>query len=1035
MDKYEFNIKVEQIKKLVGKSDFQTAMKIADTIDWRRVRNANLLSMIASVYEKNEEYQEAKDILLIAFERAPVGKRLLYKLTQLAIKQGNIQEAESYYREFCELAGDDSRQDVLRYLILKAKGASMEQLIHSLESYTSTELDEKWLYELAELYHQAGMKDKCVQTCDKIMLMFGLGQYVDKAMELKLLYAPLTKYQMDLVENRDKYEEKLRMVEQSGKGPAMPVRGGALPQAELSAPDADGAVYGNEPAAGASGYENMAAVGASGYGNMAAVGAAGYGNMAAVGAAGYGDMAAVGASGYGNMAAAGAAGYGNAPVADAGSFYGNGSAAVQGGAAFRDSQMPGDSAYSAGIIPGGAAVAGSFTPGGAAVSDSFASGGAAVPGSFTPGGAAVPGGFASGDAAVPGGFASGDAAVPGGFASGDAAVSGGFSGYGQGGLQAAPSAQKIPQKQPESLENQGMAAMPQAFAGMTEEPIPGRGRTEPKPIPVPPPSPQMYEEILSAGQQAMHQEDSQEEAPPSLPDAFVQETSQAVNMGVIDEEKLVANLREAEVEASLAEEMSKISMEAYSEEPVKARTRVLNDVKELKEAEALAGKTKVLGDIRHIQDWQSGNGAGQAEMPVQPMMPKKPEPPHMMVQARTTEIGLAIALDALKRAHQVLGYRHPVAKISGEKLNQKGILASAPKLAGKDLIIEDAGDLTDDMLEELDQFLENNSSRTTVVLVDNSRQISGIRKASVSLADKFHEVASLAEAESCLEELERQNYRRGQALPGESGRAELNGSWQENVRVIRQDQAVSEEVRAVRAEQAQQQRAESARVVRAEQAQQQRAESARVVRAEQAQQQRAESARIVRVEQAQQQRAESARIVRMEPVKSVQKETDIRTVRYIRENEPREEFPDAARENGSQSVAVRKTAREAGQLEAGNGADKTRGAAARKAPQEIPKMETDEEEVMGIDDFAQYCCQYASQIDCNITGKSMLALYERIEIMEEEGVALTKTAAEDLIEEAADKAEKPSLGKRITGLFSSKYDKEGLLILKEEHFI
>ncbi len=90
---------------------------------------------------------------------------------------------------------------------------------------------------------------------------------------------------------------------------------------------------------------------------------------------------------------------------------------------------------------------------------------------------------------------------------------------------------------------------------------------------------------------------------------------------------------------------------------------------------------------------------------------------------------------------------------------------------------------------------------------------------------------------------------------------------------------------------------------------------------------------------------------------------------------------------------------------------------------------------MGIDDFAQYCCQYASQIDCNITGKSMLALYERIEIMEEEGVALTKTAAEDLIEEAADKAEKPSLGKRITGLFSSKYDKEGLLILKEEHFI
>ena len=227
MDKYEFNIKVEQIKKLVNKSDFETAMKIADTIDWRRVRNANLLSMIASVYEKNEEYQEAKDILLIAFERAPIGKRLLYKLTQLALKQGNIQEAESYYREFCELAGDDSRQDILRYLILKAKGAPIEQLIHSLESYTSTELDEKWLYELADLYHQAGMEEQCVKTCDKIMLMFGLGQYVDKAMELKLQYAPLTKYQMDLVENRDKYEEKLRQVEQNSAA-------GLISQEEIS---------------------------------------------------------------------------------------------------------------------------------------------------------------------------------------------------------------------------------------------------------------------------------------------------------------------------------------------------------------------------------------------------------------------------------------------------------------------------------------------------------------------------------------------------------------------------------------------------------------------------------------------------------------------------------------------------------------------------------------------------------------------------------------------------------------------------------
>ena len=215
MDKYEFNIKIEQMRKLVNRGDYETAMKIADTIDWKKVRNANLLSMVATIYEKNGEYQDSKDILLLAFERAPIGKRLLYKLTDLALKEGNIKEAEDYYREFCDLAGDDPRQQLLRYKILKQMNAPLEQQIHSLESYNAEELDEKWLYELAELYQKAGNAERCVATCDKIMLMFGLGKYVDKAMELKVQYAPLNKYQTDLVENRDKYEEKLRAVEQS----------------------------------------------------------------------------------------------------------------------------------------------------------------------------------------------------------------------------------------------------------------------------------------------------------------------------------------------------------------------------------------------------------------------------------------------------------------------------------------------------------------------------------------------------------------------------------------------------------------------------------------------------------------------------------------------------------------------------------------------------------------------------------------------------------------------------------------------------
>jgi len=192
-------------------------MKIADTIDWRRVRSTSLLTMISQIYEKNAEYQDAKDILLLAYERAPLGKGLLYKLTDLALRENNIQEAEAYYREFCELSGDDPRQYLLRFLILEAKDAPLEQQINSLERYCQEELDEKWLYHLAELYHQANQADDCVRICDKIMLMFGLGKYVDKAMELKLQYAPLTKYQMDLVENREKYEEKLRAVEEEYK--------------------------------------------------------------------------------------------------------------------------------------------------------------------------------------------------------------------------------------------------------------------------------------------------------------------------------------------------------------------------------------------------------------------------------------------------------------------------------------------------------------------------------------------------------------------------------------------------------------------------------------------------------------------------------------------------------------------------------------------------------------------------------------------------------------------------------------------------
>ncbi len=216
MEKYEFNVKVDILKKSVKSGDYETALRIADSVDWRRVHNASLLSIVSEVYEKNKEYTEAKEILLLAYERAAKGKRLLYKLTTLALKEGNVAEAENFYKEFYELSPEDSRNYILRYLILKEKGAPRDQLINTLEMYTDAELDEKWLYELAELYHEDGRSEECVKACDNIMLMFGLGKYVDKAIELKTKREgkPLTDYQQGLLDNREHYEERLKEAEE-----------------------------------------------------------------------------------------------------------------------------------------------------------------------------------------------------------------------------------------------------------------------------------------------------------------------------------------------------------------------------------------------------------------------------------------------------------------------------------------------------------------------------------------------------------------------------------------------------------------------------------------------------------------------------------------------------------------------------------------------------------------------------------------------------------------------------------------------------
>ena|GEM_PF-3802619 len=195
MDKYEFNIKIEQIKKLVDRKDFKTASEIADGIDWRRVRSVNLLTIVSSVYENIGDYDAATDILTMAYNRSSVGKRLIYKLVELSIKRGDIKHAKRYAEEFEESAAGDNMIYLVRYMVSRAMGMPLEKQIACLEAYKNIDFDEKWGYELAERYVEAGMSDMAISLCDSIFLWFGVGEYVDLALKLKMKHGRLTEEQ------------------------------------------------------------------------------------------------------------------------------------------------------------------------------------------------------------------------------------------------------------------------------------------------------------------------------------------------------------------------------------------------------------------------------------------------------------------------------------------------------------------------------------------------------------------------------------------------------------------------------------------------------------------------------------------------------------------------------------------------------------------------------------------------------------------------------------------------------------------------
>ena len=747
MDKYEFNIKVEQIKKMVSRGDYGTAMKIADTIDWHRVRNASLLSMIAQIYEKNEEYQEAKDILLLAFERAPVGKRLLYKLADLALKDGSTAEAEAYYREFCDLAQDDPRQYLLRYKILKAKKAPVDQLIRALEVYTASEVDEKWLYELADLYHKAGIEDKCVATCDRIMLLFGLGKYVDKAMDLKLQYAPLNKYQMDLVENRDKYEAKLRAVEEEYSG--------------------------------------------------------------------------------------------NAPELD---DYDEG------------------------------------TP------DSEASKQVAMQ------------------------------------------------------IHEDAQAKKLADEMSRLSEEEGRTAV------VEEDDDMGATRTIAD-----------LSQVRRGGQAAAPEVQEEENTIPTGEDREIERQKLAIRAAKEREEMEEEALRRAEEEREAARREEEERRAKKQAEIDRERAR-RNQVRNIPAPEEDDDEEDL--ELESLDDMLDTN--------------------NLMIEAETDAEGLSMAVESLKEIHRELGIKNPVAKISSEKLNKRGISAVADMLAGKDLIIQHAAGLTDAVQNELDDLMEKDRSGMIVVLIDTPENLEALHAHNTSLASKFQYIGSDEEA-----------------AEQKKAEAEMEAALKRSTE--KQEQIARD-------------------VVSAEQEMEEEPE----------QKPKEEEAYTLTPEPETQTEPEE------EPELPAAEETEEPETDAYEEEEPEEE-PEEEEYIPPKKTGIFGKSKEAPKKSAAD-KEKPKTPVKAEAAEEVVPEDYDDKEEMDPDEFAQYACKYASEIDCSITGKSLLALYERIEMMEEDEVRLTKAAAVDLIEEAADKAEKKSLGKKIAGLFSPTYTKEGLLILHEKDF-
>ena len=1045
MDKHELNVKVEQMRKQAGLGDYQTAMKIADKIDWRRVSNVSLLTQVSEIYEKNEKYREAKDILLLAVERTPMGRGLLFKLTQLALKVGSIDEAEECFEEFQKLAPQDSRQKLLRYQILKAKGAQPQQLIPPLEEYVNEEISEEWMYELAELYHKAGMRDACLDLCDRITILFGSGEWVQKALRLKAEGEgePLNEYQQSIA--GEIYYQPASSPRQNAVREAAPVTPAfsqsvpVIPEFSLQPQEAVPPVMTAPetvppftaapetvppltaaPVAAPQYTESVP------YGNTAvreaavpqpAVAMPQYVGGVAAGIAPQ-PMAAQTApetpaapnpaqAMTEQYAAAQEDRYRNVPT------FQTATAATTGVPSWTEAVQPQEAPAQNDIDAeidahlrrleeeklGRKVTATSSQPQSAAYMQAAtesmqtaalsAAGAGSVP---TLENAAVTESVPIADPRTVEQRYREESSRP----SREYVVS---TEQRAAGSEFPGTEQLMVDRLRYEEESAAARARAAARAGEIEEELRSREAKldETKVLPKLP-GQERREQLAREEAELRRLEQDKEAELIQKPAGKTEETA------AVDEETPVkagesaetaAAVEAAELAAAPAKQVAEKADEQTAEAAAGKPETAVNAVAEAAATEENAATPATERAVSPAKEPLAEEAAAAEPRPKQPKLLRTPGSFNALIEGRTPEEGLQGAVERLKEAQAVTGFKRPAAKVKAERLNVYGVRNSAEKTAGRDLIIEEAGDLSDVSLSELIQLIAADGGMRTVLLIDNPLQLTRLRASHPEVEKVFHTADKREDVKAYF--------------AAEAKYREAEARRQEEV-----TKSALEAKEARRKEEEARRREEEALAAAAakEAAERERAEAEK--KAAEAEREKLAKARENNVAQAvSAAAAPAASVVKEETVQ-------VRTAPQTRaEDRERPEAVGAAQATEAAQAATRQ---------------------ARTHAEELAKLEADkkrlyENEPMTKDAFANYAAVYARNIDCVITGKSMNALYERIELLQADNVKLTRKNAETLIEEAADRAEKPPLSRRLGGLFSKRYNKDGLLILKEEDFL